>query len=228
MAEAAALRLIPLTFPIPRPMLKLIVFDCDGVLFDSRESNRHFYNHLLHHFGKPPMTEEECDFAHIHNTMDAIAHIFRHYPELDLQEVDRFRLSCDYGPFLQMLKVERDLMTFLDTVHPHYHLAISTNRTNTMEPLLQKFQLRHYFGKVMTAQNAKRPKPAPDALLEILSHYDCRADESIYVGDSTIDQLHAGSCAVPFIAFKNRRLDAAYHVDGFMEILALPPFARHS
>ena len=126
-----------------------------------------------------------------------------------------------------MLQVDGKVITFLDTVHPHYHLAISTNRTNTMEPLLQKFQLRQYFGKVMTAQNAKRPKPAPDALLEILSHYDCRADESIYVGDSTIDQLHAGACGVPFIAFKNRRLDAAYHVDGFMEILALPPFARH-
>ncbi|MGB5231899.1 MAG: HAD family hydrolase [Desulfoprunum sp.] len=208
-------------------MLKLIVFDCDGVLFDSRESNRQFYNHLLRHFGKPPMTEEECDFAHIHSTMDAIAYIFRHYPELDLQEVDRFRLTCDYGPFLQMLQVERDLITFLDTVHPHYHLAISTNRTNTIEPLLQKFELRHYFGKVMTAQNAKRPKPAPDALLEILSHYDCRPDESIYIGDSTIDQLHAGSCSVPFIAFKNRSLDAAYHVNGFMEILTLSPFTGH-
>lgn len=204
-------------------MLKLIVFDCDGVLFDSRESNRQFYNHLLRHFGKPPMTEEECDFAHIHSTMDAIAHIFRHYPELDMGEVNRFRLSCDYGPYLQMLTVEEDLLNFLETVHPHYHLAISTNRTNTMEPLLEKFQLRHYFGKVMTAENAKRPKPAPDALLEILSHYACRPDESIYIGDSTIDQIHAASCSVPFIAFRNRALEAAYYVDRFMEVLALPP-----
>jgi len=209
-------------------MLKLIIFDCDGVLFDSRESNRHFYNHLLQHFGKPPMTEEECDFAHIHSTTDALGYIFRHYPELDLQEVDRFRLSCDYGPFLQMLTVEEDLMTFLDTVHPRYHLAISTNRTNTIEPLLHKFQLRHYFGKIMTAENATRPKPAPDALLEILSHYDCRPEESIYIGDSSIDQLHAASSSVPFIAFKNQLLDAAYHVDGFMEILTLPPFAGYN
>ena len=28
-------------------MLKLIIFDCDGVLFESREANRHYYNHLL-------------------------------------------------------------------------------------------------------------------------------------------------------------------------------------
>ena len=83
-------------------MLKLIVFDCDGVLFDSKMSNRQFYNHLLEHFGKPPMTEAELEYVHIHNTVDAIAHIFRHYPEQDLAEVDRFRLACDYTPFLQV------------------------------------------------------------------------------------------------------------------------------
>ena len=206
-------------------MLKLIVFDCDGVLFDSRESNRLFYNHLLQQFGRQQMTEEECDFVHIHNTNDAIAHIFRHYPDQDLEEVNRFRLTSDYTPFLRQLKMEKELLPFLEIVYPRYHLAISTNRTNTMEPLLQKFQLRHYFGKVMTAQNAKRPKPAPDALEEILSHYHCEPDESIYIGDSIIDQEHANSCAVPFIAFKNPSLAADYHVNGFLEILALPPLA---
>lgn len=209
-------------------MLKLIIFDCDGVLFDSRESNRHFYNYLLQQFGRQQMTEEECDFVHIHNTHDAIAHIFRHYPDQDLEEVNRFRLASDYTPFLRLLKMEEDLLPFLEAVFPRFHLAISTNRTNTMEPLLERFQLRHYFGKVMTAQNAKRPKPAPDALEEILFYYHCGPEESIYIGDSIIDQEHANSCSVPFIAFKNPSLAADYHVNGFREILALPPLATSS
>lgn len=204
-------------------MLKVIVFDCDGVLFDSKNSNCHFYNHLLNHFGKPAMSEPELEYVHIHNTANAIAHIFRHYPEQDLQEVDQYRLSCDYTPFLQMLEMEKDLIPFLDLTYPKYHLAISTNRTNTMRPLLTRFGLDHYFGKVMTAQNARRPKPAPDALEEILTHYSCRAEEAIYIGDSTIDQQHAQACFVPFIAFKNRNLEAAYHVNSFMEILSIPP-----
>lgn len=205
-------------------MLKLIVFDCDGVLFDSKKSNCHFYNHLLQHFGRPPMTEDELDFVHIHNTASALVHIFRHYPEQDLEEVNRYRLSCDYTPFLQMLEMEKDLVPFLDIIHPRYHLAISTNRTNTMEPLLKSFDLHHYFGKIMTAQNARRPKPAPDALEEILGHFGCGAEEAIYIGDSVIDQQHAAACKVPFIAFKNNALQADYHVDGFLEILRLPPF----
>lgn len=209
-------------------MLKLIVFDCDGVLFDSKESNRQFYNHLLQNFHRAPMTEEECDFVHIHNTHDAIAHIFRHYPDQDMQEVERFRLSCNYTPFLQQLKMEEDLLHFLNAVHPRYHLAISTNRTNTIEPLLQFFQIRHYFGKIMTAQNARRPKPAPDALEEILAFYHCAPEEGIYIGDSIIDKEHANSCSVAFIAFKNQDLEADYHVSSFLEILSLPPLVLAS
>lgn len=205
-------------------MLKIIIFDCDGVMFDSKNSNCQFYNHLLQHFGKPPMTEAELDFVHMHNTSNSIAHIFRHYPTQDLQEVDRYRLSCDYAPFLQLLEMEKDLVPFLNITQPLYHLAISTNRTNTMEPLLKSFDLRHYFGKVMTAQNAKRPKPAPDALEEILEYYACQAEEAIFIGDSIIDQQHAAACYVPFVAFKNTALRADYYVNNFMEILKLPPF----
>jgi phosphoglycolate phosphatase len=205
-------------------MLKIIVFDCDGVMFDSKNSNCQFYNHLLKHFGRPPMSEAELDFVHIHSTTTAIAHIFRHYPEQDLQEVDRYRLTCDYAPYLQLLEIEKDLITFLEITYPRYHLAISTNRTNTIEPLLRRYDLDQYFGKVMTAQNARRPKPAPDALEEILEHYGCHAHEAIYIGDSIIDEEHAASCNVPFIAFKNKVLRADYHVDCFMEILKLQPF----
>ena len=40
----------------------------------------------------------------------------------------------------------------------------------------------------------------------------------IYIGDSHIDQEHASSAGMRFIAFKNATLDADYHVTSFMEI----------
>ena len=36
-----------------------VIFDCDGVLLDSRESNSIFYNRVLAVFGLPPMTPEQ-------------------------------------------------------------------------------------------------------------------------------------------------------------------------
>lgn len=205
-------------------MLRLIVFDCDGVMFDSKRSNTMYYNFLLAHFGLPPMSGCEEDFVHMNNVTESIKHIFRHYQQPTLAEVDAFRLQTDYGPFLQYMEMEPDLMAFLTITSSRFHLAISTNRTTTMIPLLQSYGLEKYFGMVMTAITAPRPKPAPDGLIAILDHFDCRPEEAIFIGDSCFDEQHASACKVPLIAFKNPVLQAKYHVNSFMEILELPPF----
>jgi len=30
--------------------ISAVIFDCDGVMFDSRQANINFYNHILSHF----------------------------------------------------------------------------------------------------------------------------------------------------------------------------------
>ena len=205
-------------------MLRTVILDCDGVMFDSKDANCAYYNHLLATFSCPAMSAAEIEHVHIHNVWESVRHIFRHYPHIDEEAVHRFRLQGDYRPFLNYMRMEPDLLDFLNKTRGRYHLAIATNRTNTMLPILEQFQLTAYFGKVMTAENSRRPKPAPDPLLEILEYFGCPVDEAIYVGDSTIDAESASSCGMRLIAFRNPQLPAAYHVDSFMAILQLPPF----
>ncbi|MDJ0622879.1 MAG: HAD family hydrolase [Desulfocapsaceae bacterium] len=208
-------------------MLKLIVFDCDGVMFDSRRANQEYYNYLLNHYNHPPMDEQELEYVHMHSAPDSVRHIFRNYDEHSFEEIDGFRRDLGYDRFLPCMKIETDLIDFLDKVKPLYHLAISTNRGNTMAPLLKLFELEKYFAKVVTSETASRPKPAPDGLLEIMAYFNCTAEETIFIGDSSLDQLHAAACQVPLIAFKSPALVADYHVGSFMEILALPPFVKN-
>jgi len=212
----------------PMPMLKTIIFDCDGVMFDSRNANIHYYNFLRQHFGGKEMDEAEIDYVHVHNVYDSVTHIFRHHPAQRLDEVHSFRKTHSYLPFLRFMKMEPDLLPFLAATRDRFNLAIATNRTDTMLPLLEEFGLSGYFGKVMTADNARKPKPAADPLLEITEFYNCTVAESIYIGDSHIDEETAKNCGMRFIAFKNRLLNANYHVDCFGEILDLPPLTETS
>lgn len=205
-------------------MLKLVVFDCDGVLFSSRESNRAYYNDLLAAFACPTMDEAELEYVHIHNVRNSVARIFRSHTHISLDEVERYRLSLDYTPYLRHMVMEPDLLPFLQAVKPRYHTAISTNRTDTMEAILDTFALRPWFDKVVTATTAPRPKPAPDGLLMILDHFQVTPSEAIYIGDSTVDQEHCAAVGVELIAFRNQTLKARYHVENFLGILDLPPF----
>ncbi|CAK8715506.1 Haloacid dehalogenase superfamily, subfamily IA, variant 3 with third motif having DD or ED [Candidatus Electrothrix aarhusensis] len=209
-------------------MLKLVIFDCDGVMFDSREANRAYYNHILAAFDCPPMNEEELGYVHIHNVFDSVAQIFRNHNQVDITEVDRFRQELDYGAFLRHMIIAPDLKEFLKIITPKYHRAISTNRFNTMDMILDIFELRSNFEIVMTASNSPRPKPAPDALHIILKHFGLTVDEAIFIGDSTVDRDHCASVGMKLIAFDNPQLEAAYHVKSFMEILRLPEFLKNT
>jgi phosphoglycolate phosphatase len=209
-------------------MLKLVVFDCDGVMFSSRESNRVYYNHLLQVFSCPPMDETELNYVHIHNVNESVAHIFRNHGHISLDAVNAYRSSLDYTPYLQYMEMEPDLMPFLRCIKPRLHTAISTNRMDTMDIILDTFALRPWFDMVVTASIAPRPKPAPDGLLMILEQFKVHPHEVIYIGDSVIDQEHCASVGIDLIAFRNRELDASYHVENFMSIFELRPFQTTS
>jgi len=205
-------------------MLKLVVFDCDGVMFSSRESNRIYYNHLLHAFSCPPLNEAELQYVHIHNVNNSVDHIFRNHPQVSIETVHAYRNNLDYTPYLQHMEMEPDLVPFLEAIKPRFHTAISTNRTDTMEIILDSFGLRPWFEMVVTATVAPRPKPAPDGLLMIFERFQVQPEETIYIGDSVIDGEHCASVGVDLIAFRNSELPARYHVNNFMSILDLPPF----
>ncbi len=205
--------------------LKLVVFDCDGVMFDSKNANRVYYNHLRETFGHPPMDEEELEYVHMHHVMDSTRHLFRAYPA-DLERADAYRKTLDYTPYLQYLLMEPDLFEFLDFLQPDYKTAISTNRTSTMAPVLQMFSLADRFDKVVTAFDVAQSKPHPEALEQILAHFGFKVDEAVYIGDSMVDREHTAALGMRLIAFKNQALPAEYHVQSFMEITRLPIFGE--
>lgn len=205
--------------------IKLVVFDCDGVMFDSRGANREYYNHIRARFGRPPMDEAELDYVHMHRVEDSVRHLFRNFPE-DLPAVTSYHRELDYTPFLRYMNMEPDLIPFLNYLRPQRKTAISTNRTTTMPSVLEMFALAPYFDQVVTARDVANPKPHPEALERIMERQQVAPEQTIYIGDSQVDREHTRAAGVPLIAFKNPELEAEYHVSCFMEIVELAPFKK--
>jgi len=203
--------------------LRLVVLDCDGVMFDSREANRAYYGHLRERFGRPPLDEGEVAFVHAHPAPESVPFIFRAWPQ-DIGRVDAYRATLDYTPFLRQMAIEPDLLEFLAAVRPPLLTAISTNRTSTMAAVLDTFALRPHFDLVVTALDVERPKPHPEALLKILARFGLGAQQGIFVGDTQVDVDHAAAVGMPLVAFRSPALQAAYHASSFREVLQLPPF----
>ena len=196
--------------------IKVVAFDCDGVLFDTEEANWAYYNHLLKHFGRPTMTPEQFAYAHQHTLNESIAYLFK--DKEAIAAVYDYRQTMDYSAYLKLLKVEPDLVPLLTKIRAKLKTAIATNRSDTMNRLLAEFALTEYFDLVVTSFDIRRPKPYPDALLKILDHFDIEAHQALYVGDSQVDVEAARAAEIPFVAFRNETLPTEYHIGSLKEL----------
>jgi len=196
--------------------LRAVIFDCDGVMFDSRQANINFYNHLLTRFDLPPMDPKEIDYVHMATGRDSVKYIFRKTPHFE--EADAYRLQMDYTPFIKDMIIAPGLEDLLLKLQPEFHLAVATNRSNTIDEVLGRNNLTGLFDMVVSSLDVKNPKPHPESVFKILSFFDLPADQAIYIGDSSVDYETARDADVCFVAYGNDRLDAPFKVNTMMEL----------
>jgi len=199
--------------------IAVVIFDCDGVMFDSRQANIHFYNHLLSHFGLPPMTEDKIDFVHMHTADESIRHIFEGTAHTD--QAQAYRWEMDYTPFIKDMIIEPELKEVLASLKARFGLAVATNRSNTINKVLEWNGLDEYFDIVVSSLDVKHPKPHPESLLKILRFFSIDPGQALYVGDSSVDRETAEAAAVPFVAYKNTALEADFHAERMRDILRI-------
>lgn len=199
--------------------VKVVAFDCDGVLFDSTLANRSYYNHILSRFGLPEMNDAQFAYVHMHTADESIAHLIAD-PEI-FAAANQYRKKLSYLPFIRHMVVEPHLHDLLAVLRPAYKTAIATNRTDTMDRVLVEHGLDGDFDLVVTAQDVRHPKPHPECLQSILAHFNLQAGEMIYIGDSELDAIASRRAGVPFIAFDNLDLDADVHVDRLSQVADL-------
>lgn len=202
--------------------LKCVIYDCDGVMFDSLDANRRLYNYIAKNMGRAELTEEELSYCHTHTVKDSIEYLFRDEPQRSEEAKNFLREKVNLLDFIKYLRMEPNLVEALKILKGHgIKTAVCTNRSTTMRPILEVFGLLEYFDMVVTALDVANPKPHPEAVLKILEALKVPREETVFVGDSEIDRITALKSGVHFISYKNRNLDALYHIDDHMSLISL-------
>lgn len=201
--------------------LKCVIYDCDGVLFDSFEANTRLYNDLCALVGRVPLREEEMQYVHTHTVYEAIRFIFGKENGLEKKALETFK-QVDLRNYIIYLKMEPHLFQALEKLKGKGILrVINTNRTTSMKHVMEKFNLGPYFDMVVTALDVKNPKPDPESIEKIVAAFQLKKEEAIFVGDSDVDQQTAESSGVRFIAYKNRRIASDFFIEDHLDLFNL-------
>jgi phosphoglycolate phosphatase len=200
---------------------KAVIYDCDGVIFDSLEANFAFYSIVLEQFGKPPLDRNDrctMNLVHTYASKDVLARLFEEDPRI--RQALEFAGSIDYRDLLPFMHMEEGFRETLAVLQDSVRLAICTNRSTSMDMVLEHFGLAGYFGCVMTASRVNNPKPHPEPLLKILEYFAIEPGEALFVGDSELDRKASEAAGVPFVAYKSR-IPCMARIDRHVDILRL-------
>ncbi|MFO7839988.1 MAG: HAD-IA family hydrolase [Desulfosalsimonadaceae bacterium] len=199
--------------------IRVLTFDCDGVLFDTEQANKAFYNKILTHFDRPPMSAEQFAHAQMHTADQALAALFPDAGEYT--KAQQYRKEIGYSPFIAYMQMDPDLVSVLEKYYRQVGLAVATNRTDTMDRVLDVHRIAAYFDLVVTALDVDRPKPHPDCLNRVLEHFRALPAEMLYVGDSSLDARAAEAAGVWFAACRNPEIPGDFYIDRLSELVSI-------
>jgi HAD superfamily hydrolase (TIGR01549 family) len=179
-----------------------IIYDCDGVLFDSHQANLAYYNAILTHFGQAPVFAEDREKACLCHTAASPQVLEVLLGPDRAEEALAFAASLDYRRFIPFMTPEPDLAWALSVFSERIPLAVATNRRTSMSTILQHFGLARYFSVVVTSQDVEHPKPQPDMLFLTAKRLNLPVSKLLFVGDSELDREAARQAGIRFVAYK--------------------------
>jgi phosphoglycolate phosphatase len=173
-------------------VLKLIIFDLDGTLVDSRLDIMHALNYAISPYGIEPVHLQETTELVGEGAIRLMEKLLKKREvHLDISAlVDRFESHYSAHPVTHTVPyagVPETLLSLRD-----YRKAVISNKLRSISlQVLEKLQLSQYFENVAGIDTFPERKPSPLPILRILDKFAARPEETFIVGDSIYD-IQAG------------------------------------
>jgi len=199
--------------------IRCVIYDCDGVLFDSFEANTRLYNDLCAKLGREPLRQEEMTYVHSHTVYEAVPFLFGGEDALSKKALETLR-QTDWREYVAYLKMEPYLLQILNLLKANGIIrVVNTNRTTSMPHIMERFHLWPFFDMVVTALDVENPKPHPESIEKIIQKFNLNKEEAVFIGDSEVDQQTAKSAGIKFISYKNKEIPNDAFIDDHLALL---------
>jgi phosphoglycolate phosphatase len=182
--------------PFDPHTIRLLIFDLDGTLIDSRLDLVHSINAMLRHFGRPELPGELIA-TYVGDGAPALVRRALG----DQQDEPFFQPALEY--FLGYYRLHKlDHTTVYDGIpevlaglaHPsngvHRSMAVLSNKpVNPSRDIVQALGMGDYFVRIYGGNSFPTKKPDPLGAETILHETGAAPEEALMIGDSSIDVL---------------------------------------
>lgn len=212
-------------------MFRLVIFDLDGTLLDTKDAISKSLNVTFEEIGLGPYEWEKHIVRFFGKPFGEWAEtLLREAGRYSKEEVERIsnRMWDNYANMgVKHAKLMPGALKVLEYLKKKgTRLAVATNmRSRHAKIFFSRFGLNEYFDKVCTVSDVKRGKPHPDQVECILRDLKIERKETLMVGDSRSDMEFARNSRIKIALLNspwNRPLKPDYRIkklEGLLEII---------
>jgi len=174
-------------------MIKVIIFDLDGLLIDSQPLQYKAYNQAFSQNGFPLSPEDWYEW--VHKGSSAQIWIQKHNLPLDAEKI-RAKKKEIYDKLINdELKLKPGALNLINDLYGKFRLCVaSSSRIESIELSVDKFNLKSKFEKLISDTEMVKGKPDPEIFLKTAELMNAKAEECLVIEDS-IAGLNAARAA---------------------------------
>lgn len=168
-------------------MIKLIIFDLDGVLVDTEEIH---YSALLRAIRESTSLSDFDIITLIKkdgsSTAEKLKLLKKYYNINDviLKEIDKLKQSYSLE-MLQYVKMSKDIIDTIKELHKNYLITVVSNsRLSNVNLILDNTNLKNIFYSIITPGDVYAPKPSADMYVDTMRICRCDPHETLILEDS--------------------------------------------
>jgi phosphoglycolate phosphatase len=189
--------------PIPGHTAKLLIFDLDGTLVDSREDLANSINAMLRHFGKPELPHQVIA-SYIGDGAPMLVRRSLGDPDDEsfVQDALLYFMAWYREHKLDATYVYEGIRESLDAIRssrngqPLKMAVLSNKPVGPSRAIVEALGLGPYFFQVYGGNSFHTKKPDPAGVQTLLEESGSRPEETVIIGDSDIDVLTARNAGI--------------------------------
>ena len=164
-------------------MTKLIIFDLDDTLIDSFDANFNAYEKACNDLGISILKEDYKKTRGM-SWKDSIPHFtgIKDFEKID--KIHELKKKYLYEFFHHIKEIENNII-LKDLLKEKYKLCIATSASRkNVDVVDKKFNLKKDFDFIVTSDDVKNGKPAPDLFLKCAQIFNVSPEDCFVIDDS--------------------------------------------